>query len=149
MHCIQAEALQKDQTFHFIIHKYFDATIGKKKRGKEAKGHFKIGYRKERDYTLNCYKLLPVKLRNPKTLEMQQSGNASRDLNFIEQPYLPPCILGEIYSLLFTYQFHEEEKCEGGQQISYSQLYEYDLPKCGCTHGRTDRQAPISLQKII
>lgn len=70
MHCIQAEALQKDQTFHFIIHKYFDATIGKKKRGKEAKGHFKIGYRKERDYTLNCYKLLPVKLRNPKTLEM-------------------------------------------------------------------------------
>lgn len=66
MRCIQAEALQKDQTFHFIIFKYFDATMGKKNRGKEAKGHFKIGSRKERDYTLRCYKLLLVKLRNPK-----------------------------------------------------------------------------------
>lgn len=65
MHCIQAEALQKDQTFHFIIFKYFDATMGKKNRGKEAKGHFKLGSRKERDYTLRCYKLLLVKLRNP------------------------------------------------------------------------------------
>lgn len=70
MHCIQAEALQKDQTFHFIIFKYFDATMGKKNREKEAKGHFKIGSRKEKDYTLSCYKLLLVKLRNPKTLEI-------------------------------------------------------------------------------
>lgn len=52
IYCIQAEALQKDQTFHFIIFKYFDATMGKKYRGKEAKEHFKIGSRKERDYTL-------------------------------------------------------------------------------------------------
>lgn len=52
MHCVQIEAIQKDQTLHFITFKYFDATMDKKNRGKEVKGHFKIGSRKERDYTL-------------------------------------------------------------------------------------------------
>jgi len=69
MLCIQEEAVQKDQTLH-IIFKYFDATMSKKNWGKEAKGHFKIESRKERDYILSCYKLLLVKLRNPKTLDM-------------------------------------------------------------------------------
>lgn len=67
MHCIQAEALQKDQTLHFIIFKYFDATMGKKNRGEAAIGHFKIGSRKESDYTLSCCKLLLVKQKSQTT----------------------------------------------------------------------------------